>query len=64
MQLCLECDRISTLLQTLDFTPTDAQKTLIFTSSLEERDMVYKVSPSLKIAKLDAPALDPSFKQS
>uniref|UniRef100_A0A8C6YA12 RNA helicase n=1 Tax=Naja naja TaxID=35670 RepID=A0A8C6YA12_NAJNA len=46
VQLCLECDRISTLLQTLDFTPMDAQKTLIFTSSVEERDMVYK-SPLL-----------------
>uniref|UniRef100_A0A2D4JIK1 RNA helicase n=1 Tax=Micrurus lemniscatus lemniscatus TaxID=129467 RepID=A0A2D4JIK1_MICLE len=55
VQLCLECDRISTLLQTLDFTPTDAQKTLIFTSSVEERDMVYKVYPSLKIAAVGCP---------
>ncbi|KAK9392752.1 putative ATP-dependent RNA helicase TDRD12, partial [Crotalus adamanteus] len=49
VQLCLECDRISTLLQTLDFTPTDAQKTLIFTSSLEERDMVYKAVESISL---------------
>uniref|UniRef100_A0A8C6Y8L1 RNA helicase n=1 Tax=Naja naja TaxID=35670 RepID=A0A8C6Y8L1_NAJNA len=49
VQLCLECDRISTLLQTLDFTPMDAQKTLIFTSSVEERDMVYKAVQSISI---------------
>uniref|UniRef100_A0A670YIC1 RNA helicase n=1 Tax=Pseudonaja textilis TaxID=8673 RepID=A0A670YIC1_PSETE len=49
VQLCLECDRISTLLQTLDFTPTDAQKTLIFTSCVEERDMVYKAVESISI---------------
>ncbi|XP_032087081.1 putative ATP-dependent RNA helicase TDRD12 [Thamnophis elegans] len=49
VQLCLECDRISTLLQTLDFTPTDAQKTMIFTSSLEERDMVYKAVESISL---------------
>ncbi|XP_070809115.1 putative ATP-dependent RNA helicase TDRD12 [Pituophis catenifer annectens] len=49
VQLCLECDRISTLLQTLDFTPTDAQKTLIFTSSVEERDMVYKAVESISL---------------
>ncbi|XP_015270318.1 PREDICTED: putative ATP-dependent RNA helicase TDRD12 [Gekko japonicus] len=43
VQLCLECDKVSTLLQVLDFTPTSAQKTLIFTSSKEETDMVFKV---------------------
>ncbi|XP_070616404.1 putative ATP-dependent RNA helicase TDRD12 isoform X2 [Erythrolamprus reginae] len=49
VHLCLECDRISTLLQTLDFTPTDAQKTLIFTCSVEERDMVYKAVESISL---------------
>uniref|UniRef100_A0A670K3W2 RNA helicase n=1 Tax=Podarcis muralis TaxID=64176 RepID=A0A670K3W2_PODMU len=44
VQLCLECDRISTLLQSLDFTPTNVQKTLIFTSSVEETDIIYKIS--------------------
>ncbi|KAL8194880.1 UNVERIFIED_CONTAM: hypothetical protein K2H54_037528, partial [Gekko kuhli] len=43
VQLCLECDKVSTLLQVLDFTPTSAQKTLVFTSSKEETDMVFKV---------------------
>ncbi|XP_025024114.1 putative ATP-dependent RNA helicase TDRD12 isoform X2 [Python bivittatus] len=49
VQLCLECDRISTLLQTLDFTPTDAQKTLVFTSSVEETDIVYKAVASTSL---------------
>ncbi|XP_060132083.1 putative ATP-dependent RNA helicase TDRD12 [Zootoca vivipara] len=49
VQLCLECDRISTLLQTLDFTPTNVQKTLIFTSSTEETDIIYKAVESTSI---------------
>ncbi|XP_063169241.1 putative ATP-dependent RNA helicase TDRD12 isoform X2 [Candoia aspera] len=49
VRLCLECDRISTLLQTLDFTPTDAQKTLVFTSSVEESDVVYKAVESMSL---------------
>ncbi|XP_053126847.1 putative ATP-dependent RNA helicase TDRD12 isoform X2 [Hemicordylus capensis] len=49
VQVCLECDRIATLLQILDFTPTDAQKTLIFTSSVEETDIVYKAVESTSI---------------
>lgn len=43
VKLCLECDKISTLLQVLDFTPPSFQKTLVFTSSKEEADMVSKV---------------------
>nr|XP_028596166.1 putative ATP-dependent RNA helicase TDRD12 isoform X1 [Podarcis muralis]XP_028596167.1 putative ATP-dependent RNA helicase TDRD12 isoform X1 [Podarcis muralis]XP_028596168.1 putative ATP-dependent RNA helicase TDRD12 isoform X1 [Podarcis muralis] len=49
VQLCLECDRISTLLQSLDFTPTNVQKTLIFTSSVEETDIIYKAVESTSI---------------
>ncbi|KAJ6666007.1 hypothetical protein lerEdw1_000911 [Lerista edwardsae] len=49
VQVCLECNRISTLLQILDFTPTDAQKTLIFTRSIEEADIVYKAVESTSI---------------
>ncbi|XP_061450280.1 putative ATP-dependent RNA helicase TDRD12 isoform X2 [Rhineura floridana] len=49
VQLCPECDRISALLQTLDFTPTNAQKTLIFTNSIEETDIVYKAVASTSV---------------
>ncbi|XP_066493879.1 putative ATP-dependent RNA helicase TDRD12 isoform X6 [Tiliqua scincoides] len=45
VQVCLECNRICTLLQILDFSPIDAQKTLIFTRSIEEADIVYKILP-------------------
>ncbi|XP_039359432.1 putative ATP-dependent RNA helicase TDRD12 isoform X6 [Mauremys reevesii] len=44
VQLCLNCERTSVLLQILDFTPSKAQKTLIFTNSVDETEMVYKVS--------------------
>ncbi|XP_042293399.1 putative ATP-dependent RNA helicase TDRD12 isoform X2 [Sceloporus undulatus] len=47
--VCLECNRISTLLQTMDFTPTNAQKTLIFTSSVKEIDAVYKAVESTSV---------------
>uniref|UniRef100_A0A8D2Q3D1 RNA helicase n=1 Tax=Varanus komodoensis TaxID=61221 RepID=A0A8D2Q3D1_VARKO len=49
VQLCLEHNKMSTLLQTLDFTPTDTQKTLIFTSSVEETEIVYKAVMSSSI---------------
>ncbi|XP_077166255.1 putative ATP-dependent RNA helicase TDRD12 [Paroedura picta] len=49
VQLCLECDKVSTLLQVLDFTPTSAQKTLVFTSSKEETEMVSKAVASTSI---------------
>jgi hypothetical protein len=45
VHLCLECEKTSTLLQVLDFIPSQAQKTLIFTSSVAETEIVYKVSP-------------------
>uniref|UniRef100_A0A8D0H6S4 Putative ATP-dependent RNA helicase TDRD12 n=1 Tax=Sphenodon punctatus TaxID=8508 RepID=A0A8D0H6S4_SPHPU len=46
VQLCMNCERISVLLQILDFTPSNVQKTLIFTSSVEETEMVYKAVES------------------
>uniref|UniRef100_A0A8C8R7R2 RNA helicase n=1 Tax=Pelusios castaneus TaxID=367368 RepID=A0A8C8R7R2_9SAUR len=49
VQLCLSCERTSVLLQILDFTPNKAQKTLIFTNSLDETEMVYKVMESSSI---------------
>uniref|UniRef100_A0A8D0DUR6 RNA helicase n=1 Tax=Salvator merianae TaxID=96440 RepID=A0A8D0DUR6_SALMN len=49
IKLCLDRDRITYLLQTLDYTPANAQKTLIFTSSKEETDTVYKAVESASI---------------
>ena len=46
VHLCLECEKTSTLLQTLDFIPSQAEKTLIFTCSVAETEIVCKVSPS------------------
>ena len=44
VHLCLECEKTSTLLQVLDFVPSQAQKTLIFTCSVAEAETVCKVS--------------------
>ncbi|XP_025281014.1 putative ATP-dependent RNA helicase TDRD12 isoform X1 [Canis lupus baileyi] len=49
VHLCLECEKTSTLLQTLDFTPSQAQKTLIFTGSVAETEIVCKVVESSSI---------------
>ncbi|XP_034644369.1 putative ATP-dependent RNA helicase TDRD12 isoform X2 [Trachemys scripta elegans] len=54
VQLCLNCERISVLLQILDFTPSKAQKTLIFTNSVDETEMVYKAVVSSSIFCLKA----------
>uniref|UniRef100_A0A8C1IYW0 RNA helicase n=1 Tax=Cyprinus carpio TaxID=7962 RepID=A0A8C1IYW0_CYPCA len=44
VQLCLDCDKISVLLGSLDFHPPKPQKTLIITNSAEETEHVYKSS--------------------
>nr|XP_023419504.1 putative ATP-dependent RNA helicase TDRD12 [Cavia porcellus] len=44
VHLCLECEKTSTLLQVLDFIPSRAQKTLIFTCSVAETEVVSKGS--------------------
>ncbi|XP_066205270.1 putative ATP-dependent RNA helicase TDRD12 isoform X2 [Saccopteryx leptura] len=49
VHLCLESEKSSTLLQTLDFTPSQAQKTLIFTCSVVETEIVCKVVESSSI---------------
>nr|XP_045010819.1 putative ATP-dependent RNA helicase TDRD12 isoform X2 [Jaculus jaculus] len=46
VHLCLECEKTSTLLQVLDFVPSQAQKTLIFTCSVAETEAVCKVVES------------------
>ncbi|XP_055992076.1 putative ATP-dependent RNA helicase TDRD12 [Sorex fumeus] len=49
VHLCLESEKTSTLLQTLDFVPSQAQKTLIFTCSEAETEIVSKVVESSSI---------------
>ncbi|XP_062997501.1 putative ATP-dependent RNA helicase TDRD12 [Elgaria multicarinata webbii] len=49
VQVCLDSDKMSILLQTLDYTPTKTQKTLIFTCSTEETEIVYKAVASSSI---------------
>ncbi|XP_064438106.1 putative ATP-dependent RNA helicase TDRD12 [Mirounga angustirostris] len=49
VHLCLECEKTSTLLQILDFIPSQAQKTLIFTGSVAETEIVCKVVESSSI---------------
>ncbi|XP_019360826.1 PREDICTED: putative ATP-dependent RNA helicase TDRD12 [Gavialis gangeticus] len=49
VHLSLDCDKISVLLRILDFTPSNAQKTLIFTNSVDETEMVYRAVESSAI---------------
>ncbi|XP_037675684.1 putative ATP-dependent RNA helicase TDRD12 [Choloepus didactylus] len=49
VHLCLECEKTSTLLQALDSVPSQAQKTLIFTCSVAETEMVCKVVESSSV---------------
>ncbi|KAI2590151.1 tudor domain containing 12 [Homo sapiens] len=49
VHLCLECEKTSSLLQALDFIPSQAQKTLIFTCSVAETEIVCKVVESSSI---------------
>uniref|UniRef100_W5L317 RNA helicase n=1 Tax=Astyanax mexicanus TaxID=7994 RepID=W5L317_ASTMX len=41
--LCLDCNKTSVMLSSLDFSPSVPQKTLIVTNSVEEVEHVYKV---------------------
>ncbi|XP_012860656.1 putative ATP-dependent RNA helicase TDRD12 [Echinops telfairi] len=49
VRLCLESEKTSTLLHTLDFIPSHAQKTLVFTCSVAETEIVCKVVESNSI---------------
>ncbi|XP_007474842.1 putative ATP-dependent RNA helicase TDRD12 isoform X4 [Monodelphis domestica] len=49
VQLCLDCEKTSTLLRMLEFSPSHAQKTLIFTGSVAEAEIVCKVVESSSI---------------
>uniref|UniRef100_A0A7M4FTB9 Putative ATP-dependent RNA helicase TDRD12 n=1 Tax=Crocodylus porosus TaxID=8502 RepID=A0A7M4FTB9_CROPO len=49
VHLSLNCDKISVLLRILDYTPSNAQKTLLFTNSVDETEMVYRVMESSAI---------------
>uniref|UniRef100_A0A5F8GBR5 Putative ATP-dependent RNA helicase TDRD12 n=1 Tax=Monodelphis domestica TaxID=13616 RepID=A0A5F8GBR5_MONDO len=46
VQLCLDCEKTSTLLRMLEFSPSHAQKTLIFTGSVAEAEIVCKGTSS------------------
>ncbi|XP_051975326.1 putative ATP-dependent RNA helicase TDRD12 [Xyrauchen texanus] len=54
VQLCLDCDKISVLLGSLDFHPPKPQKTLIITNSMEETEHVYKAVVNAAIFTLKA----------
>ncbi|XP_030060268.1 putative ATP-dependent RNA helicase TDRD12 [Microcaecilia unicolor] len=49
VHLCLHSDRSSKLIRMLDYTPTNAEKILIFTDSVEETEMIHKVVASNSI---------------
>ncbi|CAH2324216.1 ATP-dependent RNA helicase TDRD12 isoform X1 [Pelobates cultripes] len=52
IQLCLDCEKAEVLLRTLDFTPENAQKILIFTKSDEEAELVHNVVKNNSIFSL------------
>ncbi|XP_026095350.1 putative ATP-dependent RNA helicase TDRD12 [Carassius auratus] len=54
VQLCLDCDKISVLLGSLDFHPPKPQKTLIITNSAEETEHVYKAVVNTAVFTLKA----------
>ncbi|RXN03533.1 ATP-dependent RNA helicase TDRD12 [Labeo rohita] len=54
VQLCLDCDKISVLLSSLDFHPPKPQKTLIITNSAEETEHVYKAVVNTAVFTLKA----------
>ncbi|KAL1247878.1 hypothetical protein QQF64_023254 [Cirrhinus molitorella] len=54
VQLCLDCDKISILLGSLDFHPPKPQKTLIITNSAEETEHVYKAVVNTAVFTLKA----------
>ncbi|XP_078524388.1 putative ATP-dependent RNA helicase TDRD12 isoform X2 [Lissotriton helveticus] len=49
VQLCLDCEKISALQRTLDFTPTIVNKVLIFTNSVDEAEVAFKAVESSSI---------------
>ncbi|XP_016112387.1 putative ATP-dependent RNA helicase TDRD12 [Sinocyclocheilus grahami] len=53
-QLCLDCDKISVLLGSLDLHPPRPQKTLIITNSAEETEHVYKAVVNTAVFTLKA----------
>ncbi|TRY85802.1 hypothetical protein DNTS_011854, partial [Danionella cerebrum] len=54
VQLCLDCEKISVLLSSLDFNPQQPQKTLIITSSEEETETVFKAVGNTAVFTLRA----------
>ncbi|XP_043083443.1 putative ATP-dependent RNA helicase TDRD12 [Puntigrus tetrazona] len=54
VQLCLDCDKVSVLLGSLDLHPPKPQKTLIITNSAEETEHVYKAVVNTAVFTLKA----------
>ncbi|XP_064375724.1 putative ATP-dependent RNA helicase TDRD12 isoform X3 [Dromaius novaehollandiae] len=52
VQLCLNSERIAVLLRILDFTPNNVEKMLIFTSTINEAQMVHQALRSNSIFSL------------
>ncbi|XP_071973327.1 putative ATP-dependent RNA helicase TDRD12 isoform X1 [Engystomops pustulosus] len=52
IQLCLNCEKMSVLLQCLDFTPINAQKIIIFTKNDDEAELVHKAVQSASVYSL------------
>ncbi|XP_069822293.1 putative ATP-dependent RNA helicase TDRD12 isoform X2 [Dendropsophus ebraccatus] len=52
LQLCFNCEKMSVLLQCLDFTPIRAQKILIFTKNDEEAESVHRAIQTASVYSL------------
>ncbi|XP_073515727.1 putative ATP-dependent RNA helicase TDRD12 [Phyllobates terribilis] len=52
IQLCLDCDKMSVLLQCLDYTPVDAQKLVIYTKHDAEAELVHKAVQTASVYSL------------
>ncbi|XP_075182234.1 putative ATP-dependent RNA helicase TDRD12 [Anomaloglossus baeobatrachus] len=52
IHLCLDCDKMSVLLQCLDYTPVDAQKLIIYTKNDVEAELVHKAVKTASVYSL------------
>ncbi|XP_077144788.1 putative ATP-dependent RNA helicase TDRD12 isoform X2 [Ranitomeya variabilis] len=52
IHLCMDCDKMSVLLQCLDYTPVDAQKFIIFTKHDAEAELVHKAVQTASVYSL------------
>ncbi|XP_069594530.1 putative ATP-dependent RNA helicase TDRD12 [Ranitomeya imitator] len=52
IHLCMDCDKMSVLLQCLDYTPVDAQKFIIYTKHDAEAELVHKAVQTASVYSL------------